>query len=54
MAEAYAQVKSAIAKYHPDDMDAYYDVKDPVCDIIMGGAEDWAASTHWEAGPTDC
>ncbi|MGZ6316061.1 MAG: GrpB family protein [Anaerolineales bacterium] len=53
-AEAYAQVKSAIAKYHPDDMDAYYDVKDPVCDIIMGGAEDWAASRHWEAGPTDC
>ena len=54
VAEAYALVKSAIAKYHPDDMDAYYDVKDPVCDIIMGGAEDWAASTHWEAGPTDC
>ncbi len=53
-AEAYAQVKSAIAKYHPDDMDAYYDVKDPVCDIIMGGAEDWAASTHWEAGSADC
>jgi GrpB-like predicted nucleotidyltransferase (UPF0157 family) len=54
VAEAYAQVKTALAKYHPDNADAYYDVKDPVCDIIMGGAEDWAASTHWEVGPTDC
>ena len=54
VAEAYAQAKSAIAKYHPDNVDAYYDVKDPVCDIIMGGAEEWAASIHWEASPTDC
>ncbi len=54
VAEAYAQVKRALAKYHPDDMEAYYDVKDPVCDIIMGGAEEWAAATHWEEGPSDC
>jgi len=52
-AEAYGQVKTALANYHADNMDAYYDVKDPVCDIIIGGAEVWAASTMWQAGPTD-
>ena len=53
-AQAYAQVKQALARYHPDNMDAYYDVKDPVCDIIMEGAEDWATATHWQPGPSDC
>jgi len=55
IAQAYGQVKEAIVKYHPEqDMEAYYDIKDPVCDIIMGGAEEWAASTNWRQGPTDC
>lgn len=55
IAAAYAQVKQALVKYHPeDDMDAYYDVKDPVCDIIIGGAEVWATSTAWRLGATDC
>lgn len=53
VAQAYARVKLALARYHPDDMDAYYDVKDPVCDIIMGAAEEWAAATHWQPGPSD-
>jgi GrpB-like predicted nucleotidyltransferase (UPF0157 family) len=53
-AQAYAQVKSALAKYHADDLDAYYDVKDRVCDIVMVGAESWAAAAHWEVGPSDC
>jgi GrpB-like predicted nucleotidyltransferase (UPF0157 family) len=54
VAQAYAQVKQALAKYHGNDLDAYYDVKDPVCDIIMVGAEDWCAQTHWGPGPSDC
>lgn len=55
IAQAYGQVKEAIVKYHPEqDMEAYYDIKDPVCDIIIGGAEEWAASTNWQPGPTDC
>jgi GrpB-like predicted nucleotidyltransferase (UPF0157 family) len=55
IAQAYGQVKEAIVKYHPEqDMEAYYDIKDPVCDIVMGGAEEWAASTKWQQGPTDC
>ena len=52
-AAAYAQVKSALAGYPADDMDAYYAVKDPVCDIIMAGAEAWAAETGWQPGPSD-
>ena len=55
IAQAYGQVKEAIVKYHPEqDMEAYYDIKDPVCDIIFGGAEEWAKSTKWQAGPSDC
>jgi GrpB-like predicted nucleotidyltransferase (UPF0157 family) len=54
VAQAYAQVKTALAWLHPDDIDAYYDVKDPVCDIIMGGAEAWAAQVAWRPGNPDC
>ncbi len=54
VAEAYGQVKSALAFLHPDNVDAYYDVKDPVCDIIIGGAEDWARTSSWQQGPSDC
>ncbi|HVG00358.1 MAG TPA: GrpB family protein [Chloroflexia bacterium] len=46
-AAAYGQVKTALAQHGPTDWDLYYDVKDPVCDIIMAGAEDWAASSGW-------
>jgi GrpB-like predicted nucleotidyltransferase (UPF0157 family) len=48
IAQAYAAAKLALAKYHPDDLEAYYDVKDPVCDIIIGGAEIWATATGWQ------
>jgi len=48
VAQAYAQVKAALAKYHPDDIYAYCDIKDPVCDIIIGGAEAWALATGWD------
>ena len=55
IAAAYTQVKQALVAYHPeDDRQAYYDVKDPVCDIIISGAEGWAAATHWGVGATDC
>ena len=55
IAQAYGQVKEAIVKYHPEqDMEAYYDIKDPVCDIIHAGAEQWAYATSWQPGPSDC
>ncbi len=50
---AYAQIKYALARLHPDDMDAYYDVKDPVCDLIIQAAEIWAVQTGWSQGPGD-
>jgi hypothetical protein len=43
----------ALARLHPTDIDAYYDVKDPVCDIIMGGAAAWAIQVGWEPGSSD-
>lgn len=46
-AAAYAQAKVALAEHGPADWNLYYDVKDPICDIIMAGAEDWAAATSW-------
>ncbi len=53
-AQAYGQVKQALARENADDVEAYYAVKDPVCDLIMEGAEAWAAATNWRAGPSDC
>ena len=55
VSQAYEEVKAGIIKHHPEgDMDAYYDIKDPVCDIIMGGAEIWAEATTWTLGGSDC
>lgn len=42
-AAVYAQIKVALARLHPDDQEAYYDVKDPVCDLIIQAAEAWDA-----------
>jgi GrpB-like predicted nucleotidyltransferase (UPF0157 family) len=52
-ARAYAQVKQALARLHPHDIYAYYAVKDPVCDLIMDAAEQWAATTGYTPGPSD-
>jgi GrpB-like predicted nucleotidyltransferase (UPF0157 family) len=50
---SYAQIKFALARLHPDDKDAYYDVKDPVCDLIMHSAAMWARETGYTLGPSD-
>jgi GrpB-like predicted nucleotidyltransferase (UPF0157 family) len=52
-AGAYRQIKEALARLHPDDSNAYYDVKDPVCDIIIAAAERWAVETRYRPGPSD-
>jgi GrpB-like predicted nucleotidyltransferase (UPF0157 family) len=41
-AEAYSRIKVALARLHPDDLDAYYDVKDPVCDLVIDAANLWS------------
>jgi GrpB-like predicted nucleotidyltransferase (UPF0157 family) len=51
-AAAYAELKRRLAAGLRDP-DAYPDVKDPVCDIIMCAAEDWARATDWAPGPSD-
>lgn len=44
---AYAQIKINLSRRHPDDVDFYYDIKDPICDIIIDAAEEWARITNW-------
>lgn len=46
-AEAYARAKEKLAQYLAEDRDAYSDVKDRMCDLIMVQAEQWAASVGW-------
>ena len=52
-ANAYGEIKRQLAKRFAHDQDAYYDIKDPVFDILMAGAEDWAAATAWSLPPSD-
>ena len=40
-------IKRQIARYHADDVEAYYDIKDPVYDLIWDAAQDWARFTGW-------
>lgn len=52
-AAAYGLIKQRLAGYFPDNVDAYYDIKDPVFDIIMEGACDWAKLTGWTEPASD-
>lgn len=50
---AYAQLKRQLARYFPENLEGYCDIKDPACDIIMAGAERWAGETGWVIPPSD-
>ena len=50
---AYAQIKRQLARYFPENIEAYYDIKDPVFDVIMSGANDWAQVSGWQPPSTD-
>jgi GrpB-like predicted nucleotidyltransferase (UPF0157 family) len=52
-AAAYAKVKVELAERFFDDPVSYYAIKDPVFDVIMAGAEEWAASNSWVEPPFD-
>ncbi|GAA0498553.1 GrpB family protein [Deinococcus depolymerans] len=52
-AAAYGEVKTQLARLHPHDPDAYYAVKDPVMDLIIAGAQAWAARSGWTVPPSD-
>jgi GrpB-like predicted nucleotidyltransferase (UPF0157 family) len=51
-AAAYAAVKRQLAGLTLET-GVYADVKDPVCDLIMVSAEEWAVRTGWHPGPSD-
>jgi GrpB-like predicted nucleotidyltransferase (UPF0157 family) len=52
-ADAYGEIKRQLARYFPEDLDAYYDIKDPVCDTLMAGALLWAELTGWTPPRSD-
>jgi len=52
-AAGYGELKRRLAAVAGNDRDAYVDTKDPVCDIILAAAEEWAARTGWQPGPSD-
>ena len=41
-------IKREIVKRHAEDLDAYYDIKDPVYDLIWDAAQDWSRQTGWK------
>jgi GrpB-like predicted nucleotidyltransferase (UPF0157 family) len=43
-------IKRQLARYHGDDVEAYYAIKDPVYDLIWDAAQDWARYTGWQPG----
>lgn len=45
-AKSIERIKCELAKYHGDDIDAYYDIKDPVYDLIWEAALAWARQTN--------
>jgi GrpB-like predicted nucleotidyltransferase (UPF0157 family) len=49
-AAGYAELKRRLAAYVGEDTLSYTEIKDPVCDVIMAAAEDWARATGWSQG----
>lgn len=52
-AGAYGVIKERLARRAPADHAVYNEIKDPVFDIIMAGANEWAARTGWSEPPAD-
>ena len=46
-AAGYAALKRCLAFYHGDERQVYTEIKDPVCDVIMAAAEEWARAVNW-------
>lgn len=46
-ADSYVIIKQRLAEKFSDDGAAYYDIKNPVFDIIMAGANEWALRVNW-------
>ncbi|KKB80152.1 hypothetical protein VW35_06895 [Devosia soli] len=46
-AGAYELIKQRLAGFFPEDQGAYYDIKDPVFDLIYEAALEWKQRTCW-------
>jgi GrpB-like predicted nucleotidyltransferase (UPF0157 family) len=49
-AKTIEKIKRELAKHHREDVEAYYDIKDPVYDLIWDAAQDWSRQTGWQPG----
>ena len=49
-ARSIEKIKREIARRHPQDQDAYYDIKDPVYDLIWDAAKEWSRHAGWKPG----
>lgn len=47
-AKSIELIKHEIAKRHANDLEAYYDIKDPVYDLIWDAALEWSRYTGWK------
>ena len=45
-------IKREIAKRHANDLETYYDIKDPVYDLIWDAALEWSRYTDWNLNKT--
>lgn len=52
-AQAYGEIKQQLAQRFPDDENAYYDIKDPVSDMVFLAAGIWADQQGWVLPPSD-
>jgi GrpB-like predicted nucleotidyltransferase (UPF0157 family) len=48
---AYSRFKRALAA-QVDDLETYTDIKDPVVDLVVAAAGEWAAKTGWQPHAT--
>jgi GrpB-like predicted nucleotidyltransferase (UPF0157 family) len=47
-AKSIELIKREIARRHANDLDAYYDIKDPVYDLIWDAAQEWSRAAGWK------
>jgi GrpB-like predicted nucleotidyltransferase (UPF0157 family) len=47
-AQTVELIKRELAKHHSGDVETYYDLKDPVYDLIWDAAQTWATFINWE------
>lgn len=46
-AQTIELIKRQLVRYHANDVEAYYNIKDPVYDLIWDAAQEWASAIGW-------